>query len=63
MYFSVGTSADFSSVCEAVSDAIRDAVLVVLPAILLPIKLSGASAVFGLLFWSSLNAFVADCLA
>ena len=40
----------FSSVFKAVSGLLRDAVLVILSAILLPIKWSVASAIFELLF-------------
>ena len=49
MYFSVGTSVEFFSVCEAVSGALREAVLSALSAFLLPIKSSVSSAVFGLI--------------
>ena len=53
IYFSVGTSVEFFSVCEAVFGALREAVLSVLSAFLLPIKSSVSSAVFGLIVWSS----------
>ena len=46
MYLSLGISVYFSSACEAVSGAFLDAVLVILSATLLSIKLPNVSPTF-----------------